>query len=235
MKKYVITICIIFCIISITSVPVISANVHQFIINQVDYRILINEEHVDFNSPLITVDNRLYVSLRELSEFLGYEVLWNGERGEVSLKSEELTEKMFYTSFEGILSSGVKYKFHGKDEDVFNFNEFRERYQYKQKRRVDAILIARTPAEAAELGQFYLNPGLRNLQPGQFARGYEEDPYTFSLRYCSETDNWVLQLVFSEGVIATGVPGVLAVNRSNGTMVTHHRTPEVFDNPPPTN
>jgi len=206
MKKYLFTICCIICIILITSISAITANNYQFISYRADYSILVNGELVTFNSPLIRADNRVYVSLRDISEFLGYEVLYDGWESQISLQDEEHRETLlFYTSFQGVLSNGIRYQFEGRDRNAFDLNRFRQGRRILDRYEFDNVEIMQTPSEAAEVGFRHLGiPFGEN--------------YSVVVFYCSETNNWIVRA-------STGMPRVtsviLAINRIDGSIVRY--------------
>ena len=216
MKKRLIVICCIVCAFLITSIIVITADNFQFIAYRVDYSILVNGEHVNFRSPLIRTENRVYVSLRDISEFLGYEVIWHGESNQISLRNE-VYRQQFYHSFYGFLPSGTKYEFWGEDKGVFNFNEFLERNQpllpSSPGHEFDTKIFAQTPSEAAELGQFYLQ--LRTVLPREHIEGVSE---TIIVRYCAEIDSWVLKEDLPVDTVIFGATGTLTINRRDGSI-----------------
>ena len=73
-----------------------------------------------------------------------------------------------------------------------------------------------TPKEAAEMGQYYLHPPLRNISSEQ------ADECIIIVQYCSETNNWVLEFSIINELSMAGFPSILAINRSNGSMVMYN-------------
>ena len=213
MKKVVTAMCCAICFALATSSFTIRASDKQITAIKVDYRIMINGELTDFDYPLLSTGNRVYVSIRELSEILGYEVIWNGEGGEISLSDNNYMEEMFNASQKGTLSNGARYVFRGRDEEDFNLREFRETWVYSREEVLAAKVIAQTPVEAAEYGQKYMR-----------VYGIEKNETAFILvRYCHEADSWVLRIDWDDPhpFIAGGLPGLLVINRTNGSMAMY--------------
>ena len=143
------------------------------------------------------------------------------EVGEVSINEEDtmfyVSDEIFYTSFEGTLSTGARYRFRGNDASIFNFNEFVERWSLHQAIELDSIVIAHTPTEAAELGQHY-------FQTGRPFHEVHTEVFHFivEVSYCPTTDIWVLILgrYVDDGspLLPPGRPPVLAIHRTSGRM-----------------
>ena len=66
---------------------VFAANIEQLTANVVQLRILVNDEERNFENPIITINNRTYVPLREVSEVLGMDVEWHGRKQEITINS----------------------------------------------------------------------------------------------------------------------------------------------------
>jgi len=214
MKKSVIVLLSVFCVGLLLSIPSTSKANSQYSANTVNHGISINGKRVAFDTALLSVDGMVYVSIRELAELLGYEVLWDGERGEISLSNENFMEDVLSTSFEGVLSNGIRYTYISGD---FSLADFCERNNFVLLREVEDTVLARTPTEAAERGQYHLHGPLRSVERGQ------DVDLSINVRYCSETDNWVLELVLvdAEPYSVLGIPAILAINRTNGKMVLY--------------
>jgi len=112
---------------------------------------------------------------------------------------------------EGILSTEIRYEFHGN----FDFNEFRREHNFYLERSINGRESVRTPIEAAEAGQFYLWPALRDLHHGQF-----NSDRTIIVNFCAETNNWIIQWYFSEAVMLGrfGETTIFSINRQNGRI-----------------
>ena len=126
----------------------------------------------------------------------------------------------------GILSTGIVYEFRGE----FNFNEFRRQCSFYLERGTGNTIIAQTPIEVAELGQFYLLPSLQEEYPSGLELILEDlrQPYEhvegesdiIVVHYCVETDNWVIKIEFPENAsILGGDFNIFAINRSNGDVI----------------
>ena len=81
MKKYFLS-----CFSALLASLFISAGANNSITaDLVDLRLNINGETVELSSPLVMIEGKTYVPLRELAEIMGSEVYWNGEEGKVSI------------------------------------------------------------------------------------------------------------------------------------------------------
>ena len=119
---------------------------------------------------------------------------------------------------EGILSTGLRYEFHGE----FNFYEFRREYNFYLEMATGSTAIATSPMDAAEAGQFFIWPGLRRLQQ---TLNIEDETDFITVRYCPETDNWVVQYALLENaqIFMIGEPEIYTINRSTGDIIAFSR------------
>jgi len=191
----------------------------------VQFRIFVDGEERHFINPIVSINDTtkdmIYAPLREMAEALGMEVSWCEENREIRLINSQTPGKNGDKEFErprateGFLSNGVRYAF---IDTEFSLNDFIERNFFTRARSIDTVLVAETPIEAAELGKYYLHPPLHGLAP------YRLESFGINVRYCNDTDNWILQLFFPDGdpFLMVGVPGILAINRLDGTVVMHN-------------
>jgi hypothetical protein len=181
-----------------------------------NFRVFVNGEERNFDNPVVVINDRTYVPLREVGEALDMNVEWCADNRKISISSPEEVEENVSEVFErpeaseGILSTGIRYVF---NETEFSVNDFIEQ-SVGASRRIDAIIIASTPAEVAELGQDYLNPCIHERAP------YIDKDFVIHVYYCAETDSWVLQLFLSgfEGSPIFGIPRIIVINRLDGCM-----------------
>jgi len=203
---------------------VIGAANNLLSVSRVDYSIIIDGEPTVFNYPIIRLDNRVYVSIRELSELLGYEVIWNGEANEILLNSKEETENIFALSTEGTLPSGIEYKFRGNDEGIFSLEDFVGRWHLTMQIKLEYVDIASSPTEAAEIGQHHFRERARSLSEIQ-ADGVLR--FIINVYYCYKTNNWVLHLDYYRldglPLISRERPDILVINRITGSMYRYIR------------
>ena len=185
----------------------------------VNFRILVNGEDRNFTYPIVVINDRTYVPLREVGEALNMDVKWCAEDRKISITSNHRNNGAFErpSASEGILSTGIQYVFVDTD---FNVNYFIEQNLFDISWDIDSKVIAKTPKEVAEKGQYYLHPSFRDRDPNSPSN------LGIKVRYCGETDSWVLQLFFpnrdeSDPPIVGGTPGILVVNRSNGNVMYH--------------
>jgi len=137
--------------------------------------------------------------------------------GIAKLKLKE-EDRILYSSDKGIVLGDVRYKFQGLKEGEFRLGEYREFYSYTIEEELEDIVIAKTPKEAAELGREHI----------RYVGWLEGSGTCFLLvRYCSETDSWVLFIEKDDPVPSPGgLPTILVINRKTGSMVKYN-TPYV--------
>ena len=84
-------------------------------------------------------------------------VLLDGRGSDISLLHGSCEKGVVEDYYRGVLSTGIVYEFRGE----FDFNKFRRYCNFYLERGTSRTIIAQTPIEVAELGQFYLLPGLQ--------------------------------------------------------------------------
>ena len=89
--------------------------VNEFVAYRVEYQIFVDGEKTQFTMPIVTIDDRTYIPLREAGEQLGWEVNWDESNKEIHMNSNQtnyLDSKEFIEEMgelqEGILESGRK-------------------------------------------------------------------------------------------------------------------------------
>ena len=185
----------------------------------VNFRILVNNEEQNFTYPIVVINDRTYVPLREVGEALNMDVKWCAENREIAITSQQTSaenaSKVFErpNASEGVLSTGIRYVFDNTDFSVNNFIA----QNLGTSRSVNSTVIANTPTEAAELGQFYLHPSIRDKEP-DLGENFGKNVY-----YCAETDSWVLQLrlVGWEDYPIPGLQRILVINRLSGSIADY--------------
>ena len=119
---------IILCLIAFSlfvATMVFAFSTKQYIANEVDYAIIIDEEDYNFTGPIVTINDKTYLPVREFANALGYRVDWNEERREVSIMDQrDCFIDDVYTTREGVLKNGRKYKFYGTDKQKFNIQNY---------------------------------------------------------------------------------------------------------------
>jgi len=60
-------------------------NINQLIANVVQFKVVVNGDEKQFVQPIVTIDDRTYIPLRELSETLGMEVNWDAESQTITI------------------------------------------------------------------------------------------------------------------------------------------------------
>ena len=122
-------------------------------------------------------------------------------------------ESILYVSCDATLSNGVKYKFIGRDVGEFSINDYINSYTrgvddaYWDKEEIDAIVLAKTPAQAAENGIKYL-----------CTKDLDSEEHIIVV-YCAETDSWMLEISYNTYLV--DFPSILVINRSDGRVVKY--------------
>jgi len=149
------------------------------------------------------------------------EVFGNEERGVLSLKNESYENEMPCSPLKGVLSTGLLYEFAGE----FDFMEHRIAHGFNWERAVGVTTIVVLPTEAAELGQFYLAPVLKD-NPNE-SHVIITSGQTILVYCCPQSDNWVVKWRFTETEQLhrlMSATHIFSINRSTGVVV------EYFDN-----
>ena len=154
------------------------------------------------------------------------------EKNEDLSVDDENGEKIPFTSSEGVLESGIRYVFHATFSDMgeeFNLNYHTERLGLLREIELPGIEMrefelgiaesARTPSEAAEVGQHYLRWIDRQAHRGH--RGGCPYERYIRIHYCSQTNNWVLQQVCGDYIIGDPLPFILIINRLDGRIARY--------------
>ena len=85
MKKRLLILGIIAAIILVTLV--FASNLEQLTAYVANFRIIVDGEERIFENPIVVIDNRTYIPLREVSEVLGMNVEWCDENQEIIINS----------------------------------------------------------------------------------------------------------------------------------------------------
>ena len=84
-----------------------------------DSKIIYNENEIEFESPVVTIDNQTYIPLREAAEKMDISVEWNGEDHRIVLtkNSNDAAREIFNNLFEFALSPTA---------EILNYDYFTE-------------------------------------------------------------------------------------------------------------
>lgn len=218
MKRYAKCVLQIFFIMAL--IVVLLGAVNEFVAYRVEYQIFVDGEKTQFTMPIVTIDDRTYIPLREAGEQLGWEVNWDESNKEIHMNSNQtnyLDSKEFIEemgeSQEGILESGRKYKYLAQKDfampnEEFIYNKFITtmklfKYDVEDIPNTDPIL---TIEQAAEVGEKYLDDHI-----------YPVDAINYIILYDFKNQVWViLEDVVNKGVTYGG--DLLAI-RKNGEVI----------------
>lgn len=77
--------------IAIALITTVSAsNIRQLMAYETQFRIFVDGEEQFFEKPVVTINNRTYVPLREIGEVLGMEVEWDGENHKIIINRSQM-------------------------------------------------------------------------------------------------------------------------------------------------
>jgi len=87
-------------IVNIFAVSVIANEIIQYQAYKSDAKIIINGNEVEFNLPVVTINDWTYVPLRNFSDNLDMNVIWNEHENEIIVNDKELLlNKLLMLSF----------------------------------------------------------------------------------------------------------------------------------------
>jgi hypothetical protein len=185
-------------------------------------KIMWNNEAFEPDSPVVVIDGRTYIPLREFSNQAGLTVDWNGDEETIAIDKFE-----FYESHEGSLSNGFIYNFFGKDKYNLSLDAMIDENKLVHLPEYDSRAeSAKTPQEAVEISLNHFDVS-------------DPNSYVTDIFYDYKTDNWVIELkarpmeIFNEVIdgesvirieggntIIEGVR-ILTLNRSDGTVAMY--------------
>lgn len=87
-KRYIISISIVNLLLFLGTI-VFSSGAAEYIAERFFAKIYMNGEEISFHQPIVTIDDRTYVPLRELSEHMDLDVEWNGNDNTINLTQNE--------------------------------------------------------------------------------------------------------------------------------------------------
>ena len=105
---------------------VFGAQDRLFTAQEAGFAIEIDGEKQEFEQPALLVDQRTYVPARELCERIGVEVSWDNDAKKVKIVTTARWKNGDPWAAEGILDSGRKYMFDGRDSG-FSFEEVKKK------------------------------------------------------------------------------------------------------------
>ena len=78
-------------IAAITLITMVSAsNIEPLTAYVAQFRVFVNGDEQNFENPIVTINGRTYIPLRELGEVLGMDVGWDGENHEINISSSQM-------------------------------------------------------------------------------------------------------------------------------------------------
>ena len=80
-------------IATIWATVVYAGNIEQLTAYVVQFRVFVNGEERSFENPIVTINDRTYVPLREVSEVLGMDVKWDGENQKIIINSQSVVRE----------------------------------------------------------------------------------------------------------------------------------------------
>lgn len=83
-------------LIVLLTVVVFADNISQLLAYIVPYKVIVNGEEKKFDSPVVTINDRTYIPLREAGETLGMDVEWSEETKTVTMNTKKQQESKLY-------------------------------------------------------------------------------------------------------------------------------------------
>ena len=117
MKKIILFILFV-CIVSTASVFA-SCLYRSYTAKEVHYVVDINGQQQNFELPLVSIEDRTYIALRQLCEKIGYDVEWVEDEKQIKIFSVDESLNFYEDickSQEGTLSDGTKFNYIAKDD-----------------------------------------------------------------------------------------------------------------------
>ena len=74
-----------FAFVLVISSTAFATNVVEFVAEKVDFMIFVNGDEKQFENPIVIIDNRTYLPVREVAEALNMGVYWDGSDGKVMI------------------------------------------------------------------------------------------------------------------------------------------------------
>lgn len=173
-KRIIIALSLVVGSVILATVVTAALSTRQFTANEVDFKIFIDEKEQNFNQPIVTIEDRTYLPIREFCDAAGFDINWDEEGRVVSMsdKKEFVFSDNVGISREGVLENGRKYVFYGTDKQDFNIQSYIEKmelftsmiYDAKiQEETIEAIAekievlfgLDKVPVEMAEITVYY--------------------------------------------------------------------------------
>ena len=145
------------------------------------FGIVWNDEEFKPEMPVVLIDGRVYIPLREFANRAGFIVDWNG-------KNESITIKRFkyFMTQEGFLLNGIKYTFFGVDKYDYSYDKtFTESDFVRLDDSKESGKFAEIPQEAALIA---LRSYFRDRNPEPVDE-WKVDVYFDYKKYC-----WVIEI-----------------------------------------
>ena len=113
-------------LVAFVSTVVVANEIITFVAEQVDFTIKLNyREEKQFENPIVLINNRTYLPLRETADTLGIDVKWDGETQTIDIiTGEEKRAESFYKDIDEIIME--KYPDEMIRSIVFNVNHFQQ-------------------------------------------------------------------------------------------------------------
>ena len=101
-----------------------------------DFKLLINDEEVKLEQPIVTIDGRSFLPVRELSNILNHDVQWDEEKGEIRLYDKTVVEEIPSVN-DIITTTYTKNKLFEVNEQYHLFRRLRNNFLIECIRKTD--------------------------------------------------------------------------------------------------
>jgi len=101
-----------------------------------DFKLFINDEEVELEQPIVTIDGRSFLPVRELSNILNHDVQWDEEKGEIRLYDKTVVEEIPSVN-DIITTTYTKNKLFEVNEQYHLFRRLRNNFLIECIRKTD--------------------------------------------------------------------------------------------------
>jgi len=164
MKKYIIMASSLVVSVAILATTVLALSTRQFTATEVDFKIVMNGEERTFHQPIVAIEGRTYLPIREFCDAVGYSISWDEEGRVVSMSDKKglIFNDDLFTSREGVLENGRKYVFYGTDKYDFSLENYIEEFDLSAYIVYDVKIqeetLEKTLEKVEELSAWGLHP-----------------------------------------------------------------------------
>jgi len=177
MKKYIIMASSLVVSVAILATTVLALSTRQFTATEVDFKIVMNGEERTFHQPIVAIEGRTYLPIREFCDAVGYSISWDEEGRVVSMSDKKglIFNDDLFTSREGVLENGRKYVFYGTDKHDFSLENYIKEWKLSAYTVFDVKIQEETLEKTINKVQGLSGWGLQNTENAGIAVYYDSE------------------------------------------------------------